>query len=101
MIHMSPVINVGDVTAVLISGRWYSVADASFALDAYELAWKVGTSSGAHLGGRGFSFKTSDGDFMAGPLDGVAALRHGPQGDPWADLKAAALGTTTRRKMTK
>lgn len=86
---MSLAIDIDHVRAVLLAGSWYEVADASFGLDSYEYLWhsspearRRGDFQTVHGGGNsgvcatGFSFKTSDGDRLAGPLTAITAVRY-------------------------
>lgn len=87
---MSLAINIDHVTAVLIAGQWYDVADDSFDLDAYEYIWHRRNPNrypdddpqlmhgGGHSGicATGFVFRTKQGDRMAGPLTSIQAVRH-------------------------
>jgi len=75
-------IDVDQITAVLVAGTWYDVADYSFALDAYEYVWypsaerrDQGDFQLQHSGGAGFRFTTKAGDVLVGPIDQVQAIR--------------------------
>ena len=89
---MSLAIDVDTITQVLIAGTWYKIKDKSFALDSYEFIWWSGPRTNRnggdnhpellHGGGNdgicatGFTFKTTEGDLMSGPLDRITAVRH-------------------------
>jgi hypothetical protein len=88
---MSLAIDVDRVTAVLLDDGWHPVADNSFAIDSYEFLWWSECQCKddddddpmvLHGGGQsgvcaaGFSFKTLDGDVIAGPLTAIVAVRH-------------------------
>ena len=88
---MSLLIDVDQVTRVLIAGRWWDVADNSFTLDAYEYVWRHRGVDRAplveHGGGEsgvcatGFRFKVAgdllnESRFIAGPLTAIQAVEH-------------------------
>lgn len=86
---MSLAIDTDHVTHVLLTDGWHPVAAASFDIDSYEyLHWsdrRCKTDDDpliVHGGGNsgvcsaGFSFRTPDGDYLAGPLTGILAVRH-------------------------
>ena len=91
---MSLAIDIDTVTRVLLADDWHAVADQSFTLDAYEFLWsgqsglKVKDLPDSyspmimHSGGQsgvcatGFSFLTTDGSRMAGPLTAILAVRY-------------------------
>lgn len=88
---MSLVIDVDQVTEVLLAGGWLAVTDKSFTVDAYEYLWwpnersrETGDPTLLHGGGNsgvcatGFSFKTSDGQIVSGPLTTILAVKTRP-----------------------
>jgi hypothetical protein len=87
---MTLAIEVDLVSTVLIDGTWFEVAGHTFGIDAYEYVWHVrehdrhegATPEFLHVAGdsgisvSGFTFQTSDGDYLSGPLTAITAVRH-------------------------
>ena len=84
---MSLAIDVDHVTHVLLTDGWHEVANASFAIDAYEFLWwgrrckehqdPVVLHGGGNSGicATGFSFEATDGSSVAGPLTAIVGVR--------------------------
>jgi hypothetical protein len=75
---MSLAIDVDNVTAVLIAGTWYEVADESFELDSYEyMTGELILHGGGTAGitAAGYRFKTRVGAWMYGPLTAIQSVR--------------------------
>lgn len=85
--RMSLLIDVDNVTAVLLVDGWHDVADHSFTLDSYEFVWAnqherdKGDFTTLHGGGQsdicatGFMFSDGGGSQIAGPLTSVLAVK--------------------------
>lgn len=99
---MSLAIDVDTVTEVLLADGWHHVADESFSLDSYEYLWsgfeglRVAELRSRpnyyggdrdpvvlHAGGNGgicstgFTFKTPEREWLAGPLSSILAIKRG------------------------
>lgn len=79
---MSLVIDVDKVSAVLLPDGWYTAADWSFTIDAYEYVWGSADNMLMLGGGQcnlvpstGFSFTEESGAVISGPLTAVLAVR--------------------------
>ncbi|MFJ8935372.1 hypothetical protein ACIRL0_06585 [Streptomyces sp. NPDC102365] len=76
---MSLYIDVDRVTQVLLADKWLPVADGSFNLDSYEFHYQDNLLHGGGNSGvssTGFVFKSTDGDYVAGPLTAIKAVRY-------------------------
>jgi len=72
---VSIAIDTDKVTNVLINSVWYAVKGSSFYLDAYE--YLDGSIISSHPQcSTGFSFDTTEGDIMSGPITAIKAVRH-------------------------
>ncbi len=76
---MSLAIDTDTVSAVLLADGWHQVTARSFDLDAYEFVWEgetlLGGGNCAGVPSTGFSFTTTDGSTVAGPLTALLAVR--------------------------
>jgi len=75
---MSLAIDVDEVEAVLLADGWHVVIDDTFDLDAYEFKRDTSLVHGGGSNGvcaTGFVFEDDDGQFMAGPLTAILAVR--------------------------
>jgi len=66
---MSLAIDIDRVTAVLLADGWHQVEEESFVLDSYEYVYRTEYDAG-------FLFKTTGGDYIAGPLSAIQAVRY-------------------------
>lgn len=82
--QMSLGIDIDRVTSVLLAGRWYQVKKNSegvstFDIDAYEFVEgdciRVGGGTVPGVPATGFSFETSLGSIVVGPLTSIQAVK--------------------------
>lgn len=81
---MSLAINTDNITAAMIGGQWHDVIDGSFDIDAYEMYWgdidrpEQWVLHGGKVPGvthTGYTFRTTGGHRIAGPLTAIQAIR--------------------------
>lgn len=75
---MSLLIEIDKVSEVLLSGKWYTVLEDSFDLDAYEFIHErlllVSGKRGTGVCSTGFTFRSSLGRIV-GPLTAISAVK--------------------------
>jgi hypothetical protein len=79
---MSLAIDTDNITRVLLADGWHDVANQSFDIDSYEYMWCERLVHGGGNSGicaSGFTFTTTDGLFVCGPLTSVLAVEQGQE----------------------
>jgi len=77
---MSLAIDIDNVIAVLLAGKWHNVIEKSFVIDSYEFVRgdqvELGGGTCALVASTGFAFKTTKDEWIAGPLTAILAVRY-------------------------